>query len=120
MKKSDLRNGMIVKTSSGRYGLVVIKDATSKDCIKFLYDPAYLLNNGCLYNTGSFIEPLDSFDDSLNCYAYATDSDERDFDNIKAGDKLILWQIIEVYGLNSLWIRNNLQPSVGGLFGDNE
>jgi len=31
MKKSDLKNGMIVKTSGGRYGVVCLKDATNKN-----------------------------------------------------------------------------------------
>ena len=35
MKKVDLKHNMIVRTGGGRYGIVVIEDATDKNCIKY-------------------------------------------------------------------------------------
>jgi hypothetical protein len=119
MKKSELKHGMIVETTGGRYGIVVIKDATNENCIKFLYDPNWLVDNGCLYNSSaSIIEPLDRFDDDLNyCYP-ATAKDVETWNDVKIGDKLVAWQIIRVFNMDKLWERNNLKPTCGGLIGD--
>jgi len=86
--------------------------------IKFLYDPDYLLDYGCLFNGGSMIESLDSLDDNLNFYYHATREDV--LMDVKIGDKLIVGQIIEVFDLNRLWLRNNLHPTPNGLYGDTE
>jgi len=118
MKKSELKNGMIVKTSGGRYGVVCLKDATNENCIKFLYDPNYLLDYGCLLNSGCMLESLDNLDDNLNFYYHTTKEDH--LMDIKIGDKLIVGQIIEVFDLNQLWLRNNLHPTPNGLYGDVE
>ena len=52
MNKCDLKNGMIVKSSGGRYGVVCLDDATDKNVIKFLYDPMLLVEHGYIgYNS---------------------------------------------------------------------
>lgn len=65
--KANLKNGMIVKSTGGRYGVVCLKDETDENCIKFLYDPKLLKDHGYLYgeNYGSAIISLDDFDDDL-------------------------------------------------------
>lgn len=108
-KKSDLKNGMIVKTSGGRYGIVVLKDATCENCIKFVYDPDYLIDDG-IYHGKQNISSLDSFDENLNCVYWDTEDQQQ----------YIIYQIVEVFELNSVFKRNNLEPSPNGLFGDIE
>jgi len=121
MKKSDLKNGMIVKTNGDDYGVVIIKDSTNENCIKFLYCPRYLVDNGCLLNSNfGIVHPLDELDDNLNFYHIVTENDLEHFIDSKVGDKIILGQIIEVFDLNRIWIRNNLQPTPSGLMGDCE
>lgn len=107
MKKSDLENKMIVETNGGRFGVVVIKDATNENCIKFLYNPDLLLDNGYIFgnNNGFTIIPLECFDENLN-YVLT--------------DNIILWQIIRIYKPTLAWERKNLESTVNGLMGDIE
>jgi hypothetical protein len=126
VKKCDLKHHMLVETSGGRLGIVVLKDSTDDNCIKFLYDPKYLHDHGCMLNANAnMIEPLDNFDDDLNCYYIAAENDgmcgcvyNKDGSLVSSGDKVILWQIIRVYSADKIWERNNLQPTCGGLMGD--
>lgn len=120
MKKCDLENGMLVETTGGRFGVVVLKDSTDENCIKFLYDPRLLLEHGCIYGYegASAIVRLADFDDDLNCCWEATEDDVRTWDDMKFGDKLVAWQIIRVYKPTIVCERNNLHPTPGGLMGD--
>ena len=107
MKKSELKNGMIVRTSGGRYGVVVIKDATDENCIKFLYDPMWLPDHGYINeeNCLNVIVDLAEFDDRLA--VLWTEEDERrhpwdgKYNEENIGGRL--WWIEEVYELNSVW-----------------
>lgn len=120
MKKYDLENGMIVETTGGRFGVVVLKDSTDEKCIKFLYDPRLLLEHGCIYGYEglSAIVKLDDFDDDLNCCWTASEEDARTWNDVKVGDKLVAWQIIRVYKPTIICERNNLHPTCSGLMGN--
>jgi len=98
MNKSSLTNGMIVKSSGGRYGVVCLKDATNENVIKFLYDPNLLIDNGFIeeVNYGNRIVSLDDFDDDLTIRVFDTETKES----------LIVWSIDEVYKLNRVWTRS--------------
>ncbi|RXZ78099.1 hypothetical protein EBB07_29025 [Paenibacillaceae bacterium] len=95
--KSDLQNGMVVKTSGGRYGVVCLKDATNENVIKFLYDPRLLRNNGFIHegSYGPTIVSLDDFEEDLTIRVFDDELQER----------LIVWSIDEVYSLDLIQAR---------------
>lgn len=114
MKKSELKNGMIVKTSGGRYGVVVLEDSTDKNCIKFLYDPKLLLEHGFVSDAhyGEKIVKLSSFCEDLTIRW--TEEAERVCTNTIPGyeydpDSIntICWSIVEVYELNKIYERKD-------------
>lgn len=94
MNKSDLQQGMLVRTFGSRWGIVIKEDGTDKDCIKFFYDDKTLMNHGFLEVPE--ILPLSEVNEDLsfgnywdeedNCYYHA---DTIDY----------------VFGLEFLWMR---------------
>ena len=105
MKKSELKNGMIVKTSGGRYGVVCLKDATDSNCIKFFYEPDLLIEHGSVERAcrGHFIEPLDNFTDDLRVALTEEDAKNPEFEFWEAGTTL--WSIDQVFSLKEEWHR---------------
>ena len=105
MTKSELRNGMIVKTSGGRYGVVVLKDATDTNCIKFFYEPDLLIEHGSVERArrGFLIEPLDNFTDDLRVVLTEEDVKNPVFEPWEAD--LTIWSIDQVFSLKEEWKR---------------
>ena len=104
MKKSDLKNGMIVETTNGSMGVVVIKDATDENCIKFAYDSDRLLNHGF----DERIDKLDWYDEDLNAYCIVREGDVWNQEGHAVGEKLYFYQIIRAYEPKLVWERSNL------------
>lgn len=94
--KQQLKHGMFVETDNGRYGVVCLKDATDENCIKFLYDPALLIDHGYIYkgNYGDDIVSLDEFDDNLQII----DPDYPGF---------FMWGIVRIFTLEKYWEADN-------------
>jgi hypothetical protein len=99
MNKKQLVNGMVVKTSGGRYGVVCLKDATNENVLKFLYDPDLLIGNGIIdsANYGETVVSLDDFDDDLAIRINDEETKER----------LVVWSIDAVYSLNNIYKRES-------------
>jgi hypothetical protein len=113
MHKNELQNGMVVKSSDGRYGVVCIKDETDIDCIKFLYDPNMRASHGSVANNSSdFVIPLSCFTDDL---LYLCSEQEADELGIQYSENLSLWGIQEVYSLKKEWRRMTCASSCGHL-----
>ena len=105
MTKSELRNGMIVKTSGGRYGVVVLNDATDSNCIKFFYEPNLLIEHGSVERAyrGNPIESLDNFTDDLRVVITEYDAKDPIFEPWEVG--LTVWSIDQVFSLKEEWKR---------------
>lgn len=110
MKKNELKNGMIVQSSGGRYGVVCIKDATDSNCIKFFYDPMLLVDHGSVEKAcyGSFIVSLDEFNEDLVCTINKEQAKEAgisiaEYDDY--GDEIPIWNIRRVFSLKEEWVR---------------
>ena len=106
MKKSELRNGMIVKSSGGRYGVVCLHDATDSNCIKFFYEPDLMREHGSVERAcrGSFIEPLENFDEDLRITLSAEEAKKLGLDFYEEG--MSIWSIDKVFSLKEEWSRN--------------
>ena len=107
MRKNDLRNGMIVRSSGGRYGVVVLQDATDSNCIKFFYDPNLLIEHGSIERAryGSLIEPLDNFNEDLQVVLTEEDVKKPGLEDCEVG--AVCWSIDQVFSLNEVWRRDN-------------
>jgi len=94
MGKEQLKDGMVVKSSGGRYGVVCIKDATDEKVIKFLYDPALLIEHGYVKESGygDAIVPLENFDEQLQIW-YTDPEDQQ---------RYIAWSIVQVFELHDI------------------
>lgn len=105
MKKSELKNGMIVRSSGGRYGVVCLKDATDINCIKFFYDPKLLVEHGSVERAhyGDFIVSLDEFDEDLNVTISVEEA--RKLGLIYYEEGMPIWSINKVYSLKEEWER---------------
>lgn len=110
MKKSELKNGMIVQSSGGRYGVVCIKDATDSNCIKFFYDPYLLREHGSIEKAcyGDFIVSLDDFNENLVVTITRAEAKEAgmcigEYDDY--GDEIPIWSIKKVFSLKEEWSR---------------
>lgn len=111
MRKSELKNGMIVKSSGDRWGVVVLKDNTDENCIKFFYSPKLLIEHGYTNEVyaGSQVESLDLFDEELIVrWTEETEKVYKEMNHGKSSDIEIdvpLWSIDEVYTLNNVYTR---------------
>lgn len=102
---------MIVKSSSGRWGVVVLKDNTDKNCIKFFYCPELLIEHGYTNRVygGTQVESLDDFDEDL--IVRWTEESEKYYKEITGGKSsdieigAPLWSIDEVYTLTKVYER---------------
>lgn len=97
MNKSELKHNMIVRSSGGRYGVVVVKDETNENVIKFFYDPFVLADNG--YVKYGKIISLDEFDDDLVLRVWIDEYQDR----------VPCWNIEEVFELQSVFEREEEQ-----------
>ena len=106
MKKSELQNGMIVKSSGGRYGVVCLKDATDTNCIKFFYDPKLMIEHGSIERAkyGDFIVPLSEFDENLNVTISVEEA--RKLGLIYYEEGMPIWSIVKVFSLKEVWNRD--------------
>ena len=105
MKKSELKNGMIVKSSGGRYGVVCLKDATDSNCIKFFYEPDLLVEHGSVERAcrGCFIESLDNFDEDLRVTLSLEEAKKLGLEFYDEG--MAIWSIDAVFSLKEEWKR---------------
>ena len=111
MRKKDLRQNMIVKSSDGRYGIVCMKDATDENCIKFFYDPTLSIAHGSVERShcGDFIVPLSQFTEDLKYIC--TKKEAKELGLIASNEILTLWFIEEVYTMSRRWIRTACMAS---------
>lgn len=97
MKKVDLKHNMIVRTGGGRYGIVVIEDATDKNCIKYFYDPDRLDEHG--------MNPIWCDVDSLDNYNDYEDGLWRTYVDPETNKRMQAFPIIAIYELTEIWKR---------------
>lgn len=98
MKKSDLKDGMVVVSSGGNHG-VVSQDKDGSLYILWLYDwdraKSYVLKH-----SQNRVTELNDFDDELNCFCVANEDEPPCY---KKGDKIVLFSIVAVYELKNIW-----------------
>lgn len=111
MRKKDLRQNMVVKSSDGRYGVVCMKDATDENCIKFFYDPTLSIAHGSVERShcGDFIVPLSQFTEDLKYICSRKEAKELGL--VQGREIITLWFIEEIYSLNRRWIRTACMAS---------
>jgi hypothetical protein len=111
IRKRDLQNGMIVKSSDGRYGVVCLQDATDKNCIKFFYDPQLTIAHGSVVrsNCGDFVVPLDCFTDDMKYICSEEDAKVLGFTT--SGNTVTLWSIVDVFSLRQEFTRPRCSSS---------
>ena len=110
MRKNDLENGMIVRSSDGRFGVVCLEDATDSNCIKFFYNPGLIVNHGLIANAKdkSFVVSLDRFTDDLK---YICSCEEANKLGIITNESIFLWSIVGVFSLRKEWSRRRCYSS---------
>jgi hypothetical protein len=115
IRKKDLRNGMIVMASDGRYGVVCLKDATDENCIKFFYDPNLPVAHGSVdrAHCGDFIVSLNQFTEDLKYICSAKEA--RALGLIPSKRMITLWSIKEAYSLKREWVQSTCMSSCNHL-----
>lgn len=98
--KSNLKQNMIVRTNGGRYGIVVLKDATDENCIKYFYDPDRFDEHG-MNPAWCGVDSLNNYDENL--YRLVPNPDDPNkLDRI--------FRIIQVYTLSEIWCDGEVIP----------
>ena len=103
MKKSDLKQGMLIQTTHNRYGFVEL----DRNRIDFCYDPDVLKDEYAHLEKVSLDEVFEYGDNQLGIGSVVTEDMKKEYPDVygeyEVGSVVIWYEIVAVYTFNKIY-----------------